>query len=119
MTHVTDTIDPKETGVRILFSVLFALITVVLVMLLGAVMGFMLSFTLVTKRPPADEVRHFANRTISYLYRVLRYVTYNDSVVPFPFSNLPDEIEPCGSFSHHANGATMAPHEQSLPRSEL
>jgi Domain of unknown function (DUF4389) len=119
MTPVTSSIDPKETGVRILLSVLFALITVVVVMLLGALMVFMLLFTLVTKRPPADEVRHFANRTLSYLYRVLRYVTYNDSVVPFPFSNLPDEIEPCGSFTHHENGAATASHDQPLPYSQL
>jgi hypothetical protein len=119
MTHATDSIAPKETGVRILLSVLFALITVVVVMLLGAVMVFMLSFTLVTKRPPADEVRHFANHTMSYLYRVLRYVTYNDPVVPFPFSNLPGEIEPCGSVTHHDNGAATASHDPPLPPSEI
>lgn len=119
MTPVTDTIDPKETGVRILFSILFALITVVLVMLLGALMVFMLAFALFTKRAPADEVRHFANRTTSYLYRVLRYLTYNDSVVPFPLSSFPDEIESCGSFAHHVNGGVpTTSQEQSVARSE-
>ncbi len=118
MTPETDTSDPKETGARILFSLLFALITLVLVILLGALMVFMLAFALFTKRAPTDEVRHFANRTTSYLYRVLRYVTYNDPVVPFPFSSFPDEVEPGESFAHQANEAPTTSHDQSVSRSE-
>jgi hypothetical protein len=39
-------------------------------------------------------VRSFANRTLSYLYAVTRYLTYNQAEVPFPFSDFPREVDP-------------------------
>ncbi len=44
------------------------------------------------RRPPNNRVRSFANRTLSYLYRITRYLTYNQSKVPFPFSDFPPEV---------------------------
>lgn len=55
-----------------------------------------LGFALVTTRPPSERVRRFANRVLSYLYHIVRYLTYNEPELPFPFSDFPPELEPIG-----------------------
>ena len=119
MSDITPTIEPKETGVRILFSVLFSLIVVILVGILGVITVFALLYSLVTQRVPTDPVRRFANQTVSYLYRVLRYLTYNDTLVPFPFSDFPGELEPCGPIPHHTQEESTTSHEQQLSQSDF
>jgi hypothetical protein len=51
---------------------------------------------LVTTRPPSERVRRFANRVLSYLYHIVRYLTYNEPELPFPFSDFPPQLEPIG-----------------------
>ena len=87
-------ISRRETGIRILLSLLFALVWSVVEMVLLALVVFELAFALITERAPGDRIRGFANRVVSYAYRIFRYLTYNDEVVPFPFSDWPSEIEP-------------------------
>lgn len=87
-------IERKETGIRILLSLLFGVIAHVVGTVLGVVVLFELGFVLITKRPPSERVRLFANRTLSYLYHVVRYLTYNAPEPPFPFSDFPPELEP-------------------------
>jgi hypothetical protein len=87
-------IERKETAIRILISVLFWVILEVLKGVLGVLVLFELAFALITKRPPSDRVRQFANRTLSYHYRILRYLTYNEPDWPFPFSEFPPPVEP-------------------------
>lgn len=88
-------IERKETAIRILVTLLFVVIAeLVIEIVLGVVILFDLAYTLITTQPPPERVRHFANRTISYLYRILRYITYNDTERPFPFSDFPVEVEP-------------------------
>ncbi len=65
-------------------------------------MFFALAWTLVTKRPPSERLRHFANRTLSYQYRLFRYLTYNNSERPFPFSDFPPAVEPLGPIQKDA-----------------
>ncbi len=87
-------LERKKTGIRILFSLLFWVIMEVVKTVLGAVVFFELAFALITKRAPSDQVRWFANRTLSYHYRILRFLTYNEPAWPFPFSDFPPEVEP-------------------------
>jgi hypothetical protein len=87
-------IERKETGIRILFTILFLLIAEVIRIILGLVTLFSLVYALITKRPPGERVRLFANRTVSYLYHIWRYVTYNAPEPPFPFADFPAEVEP-------------------------
>jgi hypothetical protein len=98
MTDTEPHIEWKETGMRILLSVLFLFIVNIGYAVVGAVTVFSLLFALLTKRPPGDQVKKFANRTVSYLYRILRYLTYNDNEPPFPFADFPQELEPPASF---------------------
>ena len=82
-----------ETGLRILLSLLFVLVSSLVEMVLGVIVIFQLFVALATRRPPGLELRAFANRIISYYYKLGRYLTYNESRVPFPFSDFPEPIE--------------------------
>jgi hypothetical protein len=83
-----------ETAHRIGLTVLFAIVSSVLRTVLGAIVIFELLFALITRREPSWRVRELANQIIAYHYRLLRYLTYNESRVPFPFSDFPEPLEP-------------------------
>ena len=89
-------IDRKDTGIRILLTILFALIVGVVESVLGLIILFALLWALITKQPPAVGVRALANRIIAYYYRIGRYLTYNEPLVPFPFSDFPEALEESG-----------------------
>ncbi len=88
------TIERRQTGIRILLALLFMVIFRVTSVVLAVVVIFELLYALITRQPPSDRVRGFANRTLSYLYAVTRYLTYNQAELPFPFSDFPREVEP-------------------------
>jgi hypothetical protein len=87
-------IERSETGIRILLTLLFYLIARAVGFVLGVLILFELLYTLITKDAPPERVRQFANRAISYFYRVGRYLTYNEADRPFPFNDFPPEVEP-------------------------
>jgi hypothetical protein len=88
-------IDRKETAIRILLTVLFVVIVErIIEAVLALVILFELVYTLITKRAPGARVRRFANRTLSYGYRIMRFLTYNEPEPPFPFADFPSEVEP-------------------------
>jgi hypothetical protein len=87
-------IDRADTGIRILYSVFFAIINNLLTGAIGVIVIFELGFSLITMRPPATRVRRIANSMISYSYRLQRWLAHTDSELPFPFSDLPEDIHP-------------------------
>jgi hypothetical protein len=87
-------IPRKDTAYRIALTLLFAIVGGVLRTVLGVIVLFELFFALVTRRPPGARVRALANRITTYHYQLLRYLTYNESRVPFPFSDFPEPLEP-------------------------
>jgi hypothetical protein len=89
-------IERKETSMRILLTALFVVIWHLTAMVLGVTILFQLAFALITKRAPGERVKHFANRALSYLYHILRYLTYQELEPPFPFADFPPELEPAG-----------------------
>ncbi len=86
-------VDRKDTGIRILLTILFVLIVGLVESVLGLIILFALLWALITKQPPAVGVRALANRIITYYYRIGRYLTYNESLIPFPFSEFPEAFE--------------------------
>lgn len=86
-------IDRAATAVRIVLTLLFALIVRVVELLLTVLVLFELGFTLVTRQPPRRTIREFANQVCAYLYRVTRYLTYNEAEPPFPFTDFPEALE--------------------------
>ncbi len=87
-------IERRDTGLRILYSVLFWVVVSVLKTLLGVLVAFELLYTLVMGQLPPERVRVLGNRIVAYFYRITRYLTYNESALPFPFAEFPPEIEP-------------------------
>ena len=87
-------IERKETGIRILLTVLFVVILRAVDIVFGVIVLFQLIFALITKRRPGDRVAHFANRIITYVVQLLRYLTYQEDHRPFPFSDFPGESAP-------------------------
>jgi len=87
-------IDRGATGVRIVLTLLFFLIARVVELLLAVLVVFELGITLVTQQPPSRKIRDFANQVCAYLYRVARYLTYNEADPPFPFTDFPEAVEP-------------------------
>src|SRR5262245_6399549 len=74
-------IPRTETLHRIALTVLFAIVAGAVRTVLGLIVAFELLFTLITRQPPGLRVRALANRITTYHYRLLRYLTYNESRV--------------------------------------
>ncbi len=81
---------------RILLTILFLLVAGVIETVLLVIILFELGAALFTQSPPSSRVRDFANRIVSYYYKLGRYMTYNDSRIPFPFADFPNAVEPDG-----------------------
>jgi hypothetical protein len=82
-----------QTGIRILATLFFIIVVwSILETLIFLVVTFQIIYTLIAEKPNL-WIGGFANRTIAYFYRVLRYLTFNQDRMPFPFSQFPDEIE--------------------------
>ncbi|NIS68554.1 MAG: DUF4389 domain-containing protein [Proteobacteria bacterium] len=83
----------RQTGIRVLATLFFVIVvwsileTIVFLMVI-----FQIIHALIVEKPNL-WLRGFANRTIAYFYRMMRYLTYNEERVPFPFSRFPAEIE--------------------------
>jgi hypothetical protein len=103
-------LERKDTGIRILLSLLFVVILQVVQSVLGVVIVFALAFALITKRLPGERVTRFANRTLSYVYHILRYLTYNAHEPPFPFADFPPELEPPTPMPVPSAGASEGAH---------
>lgn len=88
-----DEIQRRESALRIGLTILFMIICGVVESLLVVIVLFELVVALVSKRPPNPRVRELANRILTYYYRIGRYLTYNESRVPFPFSDFPTALE--------------------------
>lgn len=90
----TPELDRVAIGVRTVYSLLIAVIISVLNSLLAIVVIFQLIYSFVTLRLPSPRVQDLGNDITAYFYQLLRYLTHNDSQVPFPFSDFPTPSEP-------------------------
>lgn len=86
-------VERSETGIRIALTLLFVIVAAALESALAIIIVFGVLWTLLTREPPSPRVRELANRIIAYYYRIGRYLTYNESRVPFPFSDFPEALE--------------------------
>ncbi len=86
-------IERGETGIRIALALVFALAVGVVEFALQALVIFSLLYALVTRRPPSSAVRRASNSLTAYMYRIYRYLTYNEPRAPFPFDDLPGALE--------------------------
>lgn len=115
MSAIVTEIERKDTGIRLLFTLLFVVILHAVEAVLAVTVLFSLAVALITKRPPGERVRSFANRTSSYLYRIVRYLTYNEHQAPFPFADFPQEVEPLTPPLTENKEDTTTVHERTTP----
>lgn len=87
-------VSRSDVIIRIVYTLLFTVILGMVEALLGVIVVFQLLFSLITQTLPTARVQTFANQVVAYYYQALRYVTHNDSLIPFPFSDLPEPLEP-------------------------
>jgi hypothetical protein len=83
----------SQIGIRLLCTILFVPIYGICNALVLLTTVFQFAMLLITQKH-SEPVRVFANRVISYAYRVWRYVSLNSSQRPFPFAEFPAEVEP-------------------------
>ncbi len=83
----------KGIAFRFVYTILYAVIFMILrfVVELSALAQFAILFA-TTK--PNEPLRKFSNKMNTYTYRVMRYMTLTENTRPYPFSDLPAEMEP-------------------------
>ncbi len=86
-------VSRTQIFIRLLYTLLFLIVFGIVHALINLATVFQYIFALITLRP-SEPVRRFANQVAAYGYRVMRYLTLNDNMRPFPFSELPQEMEP-------------------------
>lgn len=87
-------VSRSDVIIRIVYTLLFTVILGIVETLLGVIVIFQLLFSLITQSLPTTRLQTFANQLVTYYYQALRYMTHNDSLIPFPFSDIPEPLEP-------------------------
>jgi len=86
-------ISRKQIGMRLLYTILFLFILGIVIIIVKLVVFFQFIYFFSTRKPN-ESVRQFSNKISTYGYRIFRYITLNESQRPFPFTDLPPELEP-------------------------
>ncbi|OEU65872.1 MAG: hypothetical protein BA867_05370 [Desulfobacterales bacterium S5133MH16] len=89
----TPVVSRKQIGIRLLYTILFLFILGIVLVIVKLVAVFQFIY-LFSTRKPNESVRQFSNKISAYGYRIFRYITLNESMRPFPFSDFPPELEP-------------------------
>ncbi len=83
----------RQIAIRLLYTVIFLPIYGICNALVVLTTVFQFALLFITQKH-SEPVRSFANRVVSYAYRVWRYVSLNSSQPPFPFAEFPPDVEP-------------------------
>lgn len=86
------TLTRSRIAVRLLFSLLYVVIFEILKTIILVITFFQFVFLFITLKHN-EPARTFANQAATYAYRVVRYLTLNENLRPFPFSPFPQEME--------------------------
>lgn len=82
--------DRKQIAIRLLYSILFMVVLEFLKSIIQLTVVFQYVYLLIT-RSYSNPARRFANKVSTYAYRVMRYLSLNENIRPFPFSEIPEE----------------------------
>lgn len=82
----------KQIAIRFLFTILFVIVFEILKTIIQVTVIFQYIYLFITKKH-SEPVRNFANKVSTYAYKVLRYLTLNENLKPFPFTEFPKEME--------------------------
>ena len=89
-------LNRKQIAIRFLFTILFLIVFEIIKTIIQVTVLFQYIYLFITKKHN-EPVRNFSNKVTTYGYKVLRYLTLNENLKPFPFSDFPQEMEPCES----------------------
>ena len=88
--QIKERLTRRSVWIRALFMVFFAIAYAIAELVVGAVV--IVQFFIVLFTGGANEqLLRFGNNLSAYVYRILRYQTFNTESQPFPFSDWPDE----------------------------
>ena len=82
----------KKVAIRLLYGVLFLVVLEVLKFLIQLSFFFQYVYLFATLAY-SEPLRRFSNKVSIFAYRVMRYLTLNENVRPFPFSEFPPEAD--------------------------
>jgi len=78
----------KSKWIRLLFMILFGIIINIVEMVIWIIAAFQFIVTLFIGKPNAN-LATFSDGLTTYAYQMMRYLTYNNEVKPFPFTPWP------------------------------
>ena len=88
-----ETLSRQQIAIRLLYTILFLPIYGICNALVVVATLFQFALLFITLKH-SEPLRAFANRVVTYAYRVWRYVSLNSSRRPFPFAEFPEDLEP-------------------------
>jgi Flp pilus assembly protein TadB len=87
--NVKENIKSHATWLRALFMLLFVFIFNLAEVVLAAVVVFQLLVVIFTGQPNARLLR-FGRDLGTFIYQIVRFLTYNSDEQPFPFGDWPE-----------------------------
>ncbi len=85
-------IPRAKIGIRLIFTLICLVILSVMHFLIQMITLIQYIILLIT-RGYSEPLRSFSNKAAAYVYKLIRYVTLNENVRPFPFTDFPREME--------------------------
>jgi D-alanyl-lipoteichoic acid acyltransferase DltB (MBOAT superfamily) len=92
MEELPNEANRTQIAVRLLFTLLYLIVFEILKTIIQVAVLFQYVYLLITKKHN-EPVRNFSNKVTTYAYKVLRYLTLNENLKPFPFSEFPKEMD--------------------------
>ena len=86
-------VSRKQIGIRLMYTILFLVILGIVLVIVKVAVIFQFIYFFSTRKSN-ESVRKFSNTISTYGYRILRYITLNENQRPFPFTDLPPQLEP-------------------------
>ncbi len=83
----------KNIGVRFIFFLFFIIVWAIVETAIFILVIFQFIFLFIFTKH-SEPIKTLSHKLTVYLYRVLRYVTFNENLKPYPFSKFPVIIEP-------------------------
>jgi len=86
------TASRKQIAIRGFYTILFMFVFEVVkgIIQFTVIFQFIYLFAAGTQ---SESLRSFCSKLSAYAYRVIRYITLNDNIQPFPFSEIPKEMD--------------------------
>ncbi len=87
-----NTVSRKKIAFRLLYTIFFVIVLEIIKMIIQLCVLFQYVYLFITT-DYNQPVRNFSNKVTVYAYRLMRYVTLNENLKPFPFQEFPQEMD--------------------------